>query len=382
MEFTWQNATNLVSIKNGNKEIVYTYDGSGIRTSKTVNGVIHNYTFDSTMILSESYGSNIILFIYDESGSPMGIAYRNTSYEQDVFDKYIFTKNLQGDIIGIYSEDGTCVAEYSYDAWGNHTVTNHTTDNIGDINPFRYRGYYFDVESNFYFLNTRYYDPQIKRFISSDVTGTLTDTPMSLTDKNLYAYCDNNPVMRVDNGGQFWDTFFDVISLAASIVEVAVNPYDPWAWAGLVGDVVDLVPFVSGVGEITRSVNTTRKVADKVGDVTEAVVDGVKLQKAVDFTDDAVDTIKALDRSSGFTKSTASAGRKIHKGYKATPEFIESSKEFNKVRGIRPDYVDFDNKIIYELKPFNPKSIKSGIKQLQKYNQKLGGGFKMILEVY
>ena len=218
---------------------------------------------------------------------------------------------------------------------------------------------------------------------------------MSVTDKNLYAYCDNNPVMRVDNGGQFWGLFWDIVSFCSSVVEVVKNPTDPWAWAGLVGDAIDLVPVVSGVGETTRAINTGRKfidsaddihdaikVADNVCDASEIIVDGVKIQKAVDFTDDALDTIKSLDRSSGFTKSTASAGRRIHAGYKATPEFLGSSKEFNKIRGIRPDYVDFDSKIIYELKPFNLKSIKSGIKQLQKYNQKLGGGFKMILEVY
>ena len=125
-------------------------------------------------------------------------------YDIGVFDKYFFTKNLQGDIIEICKEDGTKVASYSYDAWGNHTVTNHTSDNIGNINPFRYRGYYFDSETNFYYLNSRYYDPEIKRFISADSIDIIGATPGGLTDKNLYAYCDNNPVMRIDTNGEFW----------------------------------------------------------------------------------------------------------------------------------------------------------------------------------
>ena len=87
---------------------------------------------------------------------------------------------------------------------------------------------------------------------------------MALTDKNLYAYCDNNPVVRVDHGGQFWETVFDVISLGASVVDVCVNPTDPWAWAGLAGDAIDLIPFVTGVGEVTRAVKTTNKVVDKL----------------------------------------------------------------------------------------------------------------------
>jgi len=74
--------------------------------------------------------------------------------------------------------------------------------------------------------------------LNLDAPDTLTATPLSLTDKNLFAYCDNNPVMRVDHGGHFWGSAFDVISLGASIVEVCVNPTDIWAWAGLVGGVL------------------------------------------------------------------------------------------------------------------------------------------------
>ena len=61
--------------------------------------------------------------------------------------------------------------------------------------------------------NSRYYDGYTGRFISADKIDTVYATPTSLTDKNLYAYCDNNPVMRRDDGGAFWDTIFDVVSL-------------------------------------------------------------------------------------------------------------------------------------------------------------------------
>ena len=187
----------------------------------------------------------------------------------------------------------------------------------------------------------------------------------------LFSYCDNNPVVRVDHGGQFWETVFDVISLGASIIEVCVNPTDTWAWTGLAGDAVDLIPFVTGVGEVTRAVKTVDKVADTV-----------QIAKEVDFTDDAADLVKTLDRSSGFTKSTARTGRKIHDGYKVGDGFNLDWKEYKDIKGIRPDYVDFDNKIIYELKPMNPRSARSGIRQLRKYNKALGGGFTMRLELY
>ena len=71
-------------------------------------------------------------------------------------------------------------------------------------NPFRYRGYYYDDDLGFYCLGTRYYDPYTCRFISPDKDAVLAATPLALTDKNLYAYCDNNPIMRVDHGGEFW----------------------------------------------------------------------------------------------------------------------------------------------------------------------------------
>ena len=103
---------------------------------------------------------------------------------------------------------------------------------------------------------------------------------MGLTDKNLYAYCDNNPITRSDNGGEFWDTVFDVVSLAFSIVDVVQNPEDPWAWVGLAADVVSLVvPFATCGGAIVKA---TTKVDDVVGAVSKVddVVDSGKALKA------------------------------------------------------------------------------------------------------
>ena len=115
---------------------------------------------------------------------------------------------------------------------------------------------------------------------------------MAYTDKNLYAYCDNNPVMRVDNGGEFWDTVFDVISLCVSVVDVVKNPDDPWAWAGLAADVVSLaVPFATGGGAVVKAVSKVddvvdlAKTADRVADTADNVYDGVKAMSKVDIPD-------------------------------------------------------------------------------------------------
>ena len=97
----------------------------------------------------------------------------------------------------MYDTNGNCVASYTYNAWGEHTVTNYTSANIGNINPFRYRGYYYDTETGFYYLNARYYDPQIKRFINADSISYL-GFGEELQSFNLYSYYGNTPVMGYD----------------------------------------------------------------------------------------------------------------------------------------------------------------------------------------
>ena len=105
---------------------------------------------------------------------------------------------------------GNVVVKYIYDAWGNHAVVNASGEDIGDAthignrNPIRYRGYYYDTETGLYYLKTRYYDPEVGRFITIDDISYLD--PDTINGLNLYAYCGNNPVMRVDpNGNKWWE---------------------------------------------------------------------------------------------------------------------------------------------------------------------------------
>ncbi len=97
------------------------------------------------------------------------------------------------------------MVRYIYDAWGNHAVLDadgndiDAPDHVGNLNPFRYRGYYYDVETGLYFLQTRYYDPEVGRFISQDSVEYAD--PTTVNGLNLYAYCGNNPVMNVDPTG-------------------------------------------------------------------------------------------------------------------------------------------------------------------------------------
>ena len=264
--------------------MAFAYDDNGVRTSKTVNGVEHVYNVSGSTILSEAWGNHLIMYMYDDNGLPVGMQYRNTAYAANAFDTYWFEKNLQGDIVAVYNASGTKLISYTYDAWGNFTTTysNGGASTSAIYNPFRYRSYYYDTETGLYYVSSRYYDPAIGRFISPDTTDILTATPMGLTDKNLYAYCDNNPVVRVDRNGQFWDYVVDIGFLAWSVADVVNDPGDWKNWAALAVDVVfAVVPFVpSGVGQVIKVGNKI----DNALDVANAINKVDNIQDAAKVT--------------------------------------------------------------------------------------------------
>ena len=137
--------------------------------------------------------------------------------------------DVQGNIIALLDSAGNVVVKYVYDAWGNHAVLdgngNDITDanHIGNLNPFRYRGYFYDVETELYYLQTRYYDPEIGRFITIDSIEYLD--PESINGLNLYAYCGDNPVMGYDpNGTWDWDKFWEALGLiVTAIAAIAIS---------------------------------------------------------------------------------------------------------------------------------------------------------------
>ena len=140
----------------------YTYNSDGIRTSKTVNGVEHIYHLSGTQILSEEWTENgvqhLIVYSHDASGSPISMTYRKSTDAATAAEVYFLASNPQGDITYIYDIDGNRVVTYNYDAWGNIlSITGTKATTIGRYNPFRYRGYYYDNETGFYYLNSRYY---------------------------------------------------------------------------------------------------------------------------------------------------------------------------------------------------------------------------------
>ena len=194
-----------------------------MRISKTVNGVVHEYIYDGDLLISEQFGDTLLIYVYDEAGSPIGFKYRTTGYAIGAFDSYVFGKNLQGDIVAIYNTSGTSVATYKYDAWGNVISA---TGTMASVNPFRYRGYYYDTETGFYYVSSRYYDPEVGRYLNAD--SVMAGVGGSVQGYNLFAYCFNNPVNMSDSSGHWPQWIKDAANwVNNNIVQPVANFFSP-----------------------------------------------------------------------------------------------------------------------------------------------------------
>ena len=207
--------TRITDMETG-KIYLYTYNDQGIRTEKVIDGIRHKYYLHGEQIIAEKIGDKYIKYYYDGTGI-CGFNYDGTDY--------YYQKNIFGDILKIYDGNGKVYGEYGYTAWGKCRIKANI-NGIGEINPFRYRGYYYDEEISLYYLNARYYDPEVGRFISADSMEYLS--PESINGLNLYAYCGNNPVMNMDPSGCAWWEFWKwdwakIGMIAVSVVEVAAG---------------------------------------------------------------------------------------------------------------------------------------------------------------
>ena len=200
---TWEKGRQLKSFGDSNYTSTYTYNANGIRTSKTVDGVLHTYTLDGTKILRETWAGNTLVPLYDNEDTICGILYNGIPY--------YFLRNLQGDVIAILDENAQKVATYSYDAWGaiqeikvygEKETTKEAHLEVANANPFRYRGYYYDGENILYYLQSRYYDPAMGRFINADTTQAIDSTENHVST-NVFQYCENAVVSNKDTTGKW-----------------------------------------------------------------------------------------------------------------------------------------------------------------------------------
>ena len=182
----------LERITDGDNTYVYSYNTDGDRVSKTVNGVKTEYYYNGSILAGQKTGDETLIFMYDNNGDAFGFIYNG--------EEYYYIKNVQNDIVAIADKNGDIVANYYYDAWGNVTqITGDTA--LAQTNPLRYRSYYYDSETGLYYVSSRYYDPEIGRWINAD--NVIAGVGGDLKGYNLFAYCFNNPVNMDDQAGNW-----------------------------------------------------------------------------------------------------------------------------------------------------------------------------------
>ena len=186
--YTWEHGRELASMSKNGTTWNFTYDANGMRTARTNGSTAYSYVYNGGQLSQMTVAGNTLNFTYDASGTPMSVSYGSATY--------YYVTNLQGDVVAILNSSGTSVVTYTYDAWGKLLTTSGSmASTLGVHNPLRYRGYVYDTESGLYYLQSRYYDPQVGRFINAD---SYVSTGQGFGGNNMYLYCLNNPVNFID----------------------------------------------------------------------------------------------------------------------------------------------------------------------------------------
>ena len=253
--FGWEHGRQLATASDGTTDISYTYDADGLRTSKTVDGVVYNYYYSGDKLVRLSYGDVVMDFFYDAEGRPYAMKYNNT--------KLYYVLNAQGDVVKLVTAGGDSYGIYTYDAWGRII---YATDNQWmNANPLRYRGYVYDTETELYYLQSRYYDPEIGRFINADAHQYM-GIDGTLQSYNLFAYCSNDPVNHSDATGRN-----PVISglIGAGIAAVCSLISGERGWAvldsAIQGFIAGAIPIAGVIISLNDSVELGIDVAERTG---------------------------------------------------------------------------------------------------------------------
>ena len=288
MALTWGEGRRLKRIAATAGEVTFAYDSDGKRVRKTSGGNDTTYYYNGNVLsglvkkASKDAGTTgtgtTVQFVYDTQGKPFMLRMNGKT-------DYFYLYNGLGDITGLVDSSNQVVVRYQYNSWGKVTSTQDTSGvSLATLNPFCYRKYVYDPETGLYCLGSRYYDPEVGRFVNADDTDVIFAKPQELYHKNLYVYCDNNPVVRRDLQGYFWETIFDIISVGTDVAEIIIAPTDLLAWGSLGLDLVcTIVPGATGggkavkaiakaseVGKVSDGAKAVYKAADKANDIRKA----------------------------------------------------------------------------------------------------------------
>ena len=399
------NGRQLSSLSGNGTTASYKYDADGLRSYKKVGNVETTYQYVGDKLMYEKRGTTEFYYYYNSFGNLAGIKYIQNGTEYMVY----AVCNMRGDVEDLYWGSGNLACHYTYDTWGNvisvtdingKEITN--ANHIGLMNPIRYRGYYFDSEIGMYYLQSRYYNPQVGRFISADDQLSTDD----IIGMNLFTYCGNNPVNRLDSSGEAWYHW----AIGAGIVAACA--------AAVVITAGGAAPAIAAVASVVNgfAAATTASTIAAGAFVGSSMVLGTAALFAVgtsssvkEFNDQgnwgtvaatAVGTVLGgyggYTTSKGQMKTTTGRGMQNPKvraaaqrgqlKHKLMDYGPGVDKEVTIAPGCRVDGIDFNNRIIYELKPNNPQAIARGMSQLDRYtaaaSQQYGGTWTGVLKLY
>ncbi len=318
--FTWS-GRQLETYTQGNKTIEFEYDENGLRHRKTVkeNGVIterYDYVWSEGTLVSQTYTTysngevnttNSAKFIYDAWGTLQGFVLNDTA-------TYLYTKNLQGDILSIVNESGQTIVTYEYDSWGAVSFSATSMQNLmlaytlSFVSPFTYRSYCYDYDIELYYLQSRYYSAEIGRFINTDDTQIAIATMGTVLGANLFAYCENNPVNHVDYSGFLGQHWYNKVSNVAKIIDAVI------ILISLGKSIAGIVAIRAFLKANRRKIvqNVTKQLLKMIGSITSTVVSAA-VDLALTLVDNSIGSLlaKALD----YVDSWWKRGYRRNNGY-------------------------------------------------------------------
>ena len=269
----------LTGVSGGTHDYSFTYDSNGLRQQKTEHhtdpedDIQTNYYYNGSVLIGLTKGTDTLRFSYDAAGLVQAVDFNGTYY--------YYLRNGQGDIVKLIDGNRNTVVEYAYDSWGKQlSCTGTLATTLGALNPFRYRGYVYDEETQWYYLKSRYYDPETCRFISADV---LLSTGQGVLGHNCYAYCGNNPIHRLDSEGRFFFTIIGAITggivggISAAIhgEDVVAGIAGGAAMGAVAGLATDVTAATGGAGLGLGAAIVVGAVSAGVGEATTQVVHNV-----------------------------------------------------------------------------------------------------------
>lgn len=352
----------LVAWSYENQHCDYIYNDQCLRIQKKDNsGVIWNFAYDGDKLIRETSVNGSLDFLYDEYGNLYGFIKDNSQ-------KYLYIRDSLQNILGIADINGKIVVKYKYDAWGTTSIKEDiSSSGIGDLNPFRYKGYYYDKESKMYYCKARYYVPLWGRWLNAD---SISNVQLSRFDINLYSYCNNNPIIGYDSNGSWPSWLSTVVKCVVAVAAVAITCVVAVATGGAAALVPVVIGAVIGAGTTAiKDVSDDGKfnsgweeylgatVSGAIGGLGASFIGGVASSGIADLVGGFIDgSVNSFETALGAFAGGAFFGAI---GNKISSK-ISNSLALRKLNKIVPNWNANNSKINKQLSKAGYKNLKIG----------------------